>query len=128
MKKLLTLLAIITLAGVSTAHAKYLCSYTAYISQGDKYNSSGKFLGSHANRATAAAILQQDRANAHRFTELRDEGDNIDCYFNTTQKRKKMAAMLQKGSISQAAINDIVHGDPVVNVEVHHDRVHVTIE
>lgn len=128
MKKLFTILALMTLASFSNAHAKYLCSYTAYISEDDKYNSSGKHLGTKATRATAAAILQQDRANTHRFTDMRDDIDDMDCYFDTTAKRKRMAAMLQKGSISKATINNIVMGNPTINVEVHSDRIHVTTQ
>lgn len=127
MKKLFSLFALILLTGVSTSHAKYLCSYTAYISDADKYNSSGVPLGKSTTRATAAAILQQDRANVHRFGAS-DSGDSEDCYFDTTQKRKKMTAMLNKGAISQATIKSIVQSDPVVHVEIHSDRINVTME
>jgi hypothetical protein len=62
--------------------------YTAYISKHDLVSSSGVRLTS------AGSILQQDRANYHKFKK-RDDGDTTDGgFFSTAENRAKLAAMI----------------------------------
>ena len=62
--------------------------YTAYISKADLVSSSGKKLGSAGN------VLQQDRANYHKFKK-RDKADTSDGgFFAKTKNRAALAAMI----------------------------------
>lgn len=122
MKKALILSAIMLASLTSVAHGKYLCSYTTFIDNDNKYNSSGQPLAKSVSKASAAAILQQDRADVHRFG---NDTDQKDCYFNTTAKRQKMASMLNKGSISKQLIHDIVRGNPQVAVNIYTTHIDV---
>lgn len=122
MKKALVMMAIVLSGLTGVANAKYLCSYITYIDDENKYNSSGQPLAKSVSKASAAAILQQDRADVHRFG---NDTDQKDCYFNTTAKRQKMASMLNKGSISKQLIHDIVRGNPTVWVHIYTTHIDV---
>jgi hypothetical protein len=60
--------------GTGAAAQDLLGQYFALIGPEDFYNSSGRFLGD------PCAILQQDRANFHRFG-IRHDGDQPDPFF-----------------------------------------------
>lgn len=109
------------------ANAKYLCTYYAQISENDKYNSQGKPLATSYTKASAAAILRQDRANFHEFGH-RDFGDTADCVMHIRQQRAKFEAYLNKGTATKNAIYQIVEGYPIVRVDLFTDSISVTIQ
>lgn len=109
------------------ANAKYLCTYYAQISESDKYNSQGKPLATSYTKASAAAILRQDRANFHEFGH-RDFGDTADCVMHIRQQRAKFEAYLNKGTATKNAIYQIVEGYPIVRVDLFTDSISVTIQ
>ncbi|WP_415920266.1 hypothetical protein [Tateyamaria sp. SN6-1] len=84
MTKLTVLLSSATLAlwmsaQVSTAQ-QLMFEYFTMLSAGDTYNSSGAPLND------VCAIVQQDRANVHKFGK-RDSGDTVDTFFTTPARR-----------------------------------------
>ena len=78
----------ILILGSNIASALEFEAYTTYISKNDLVSSSG------ARLTSAGSILQQDRANYHKFKK-RDDGDTNDGgFFSTTENRAKLAAMI----------------------------------
>ena len=65
----------------------YVGSYVARISDRDHYSSRGN----HLNKTSD--ILQQDRANYHRFG-IRDSEDEWDSYFSSRRHRSQMGYLL----------------------------------
>jgi hypothetical protein len=76
-------------AGAASAQ-QLLAEYTTYLSPRDRYNSQGVAL------TTVGAILQQDRANYHRFGR-RDDLDMYDPYFGSAEVRAQIPAYFQQG-------------------------------
>ncbi len=124
MKKLLFTLAILITTTSLPAFAGYLCSYTAYISNQNKYNSKGQSLASGVNQASAAAILRQNRADIYKFG-LGSFGDTSDCYFGNVKNRGRIPALLNNGNISKATIRQIVNGNPLLQVDVYSTHIDV---
>ncbi len=91
--------------------------YYAKISQKDKYSSSGKRL------KKVSAILQQDRANYHKFYK-RDKEDTSDIFFTTKENRDKLKYMLKY--ISPAMEYDILNSYPLVKVAIYKDHIEVS--
>jgi hypothetical protein len=89
-------------------------SYTAFLSEGDHFNSNGQRLTS------AAAIIRQDRANFHRFGRG-DPGDEGDRFFADINNRAAMERMLERGRSSPAAISAIVNRTPLIRVDIYRD-------
>lgn len=106
---------------------KPLCTYQARISENDKYNSSGKYIATKTNKATAAGILRQDRANYHKFgsSDLEDTGD---CLMDSASWRAKFETMLSNGEADSNSIDAIVNGYPLVTVDLYHDSVNVRVD
>lgn len=123
MKKSLFALAIV-FSTIMPAFAGYLCSYTAYISDENKYNSNGKSLVGGVNRTTAAAILRQNRADIYKFGQG-SFGDTTDCYFHSLKNRGRFPSLLNKGSISKSTISQIVNGNPLLQVDVYTTHIDV---
>lgn len=86
-------LAVLMSAGVALpmpAAAQVLMgSYYAEIGPEDRQNSSGAAL------SDAGGILQQDRANVHRFG-IRHAGDQIDAVFDTPELRAMLPDLFRK--------------------------------
>lgn len=72
-------------AGSAAAAQEYMGDYYSSISATDMRNSSGVPLGD------ACAIIQQDRANWHRFGR-RDDGDMGDPWFGSSEARAVIGA------------------------------------
>jgi|GEM_PF-800246 len=87
-------------------------SYIARIGPDDYYSSRGVRLQS------VAEILQQDRANVHRFG-LKDPEDQYDNYFRTVSRRRLIDAYYNRGSIDPGLASEIVNSDPLIRVEVY---------
>lgn len=117
MKKLLACLGIAALCSTS-AYAEYLCSYTAYISDGNKYNSNGVSVIKGVNKNSAAQVLRQNRADVHRFG-VGTFGDTEDCYFDSIETRNQLPQMLNRGNISKSTIRQIINGNPLLQVDVY---------
>jgi hypothetical protein len=113
MWKLATALLCVLAAIGSPAHAQQLLdTYIAHISERDHFNSKGVRLWS------AAAIIRQDRANFHRFG-IRDPADQADTFFADMGNREKLERMIERGRSDPRALNAIIHGTPIIRVEIY---------
>jgi hypothetical protein len=110
------------LVGATTASAdQFLGSYTARISDQDHHASDGYALD------TAPQMVRQDRANWHKFG-YGDAEDQDDPWFSSTDARARFERMLGKaGAMSGATRNAIASGEPVIQVDVYRNSVHVEI-
>jgi hypothetical protein len=110
------------LAGTTAASADQLLgSYQARISPRDHHASDGYVLD------TAAQMVRQDRANYHEFGYA-DPEDEDDPWFTTKSARANFERMLGRGGAMNAATrNAIANGDPVIQVDVYRNSVHVEI-
>ncbi len=104
-----------SLLAVASSQAFAYCSYSTYISDDDKYNSSGKYLGSSVSKSSAAAILRQNRVYS----------GSTECGLHNTNNRAKFEAKVRKSNISPAVIRSIVNGNPYVTVEIYDSHVEV---
>lgn len=112
MKKFMLIAAAMIAAQAS--YAGYLCSYSAYIENSDRYNSNGTYLVSGHNKSSAAAVLRQERADYYRG----GPGSN-DCYFHRQANRATMAEKLRRGSISSSAMNKVLYSDGRITVDIY---------
>jgi hypothetical protein len=80
----------LSLCVAGTAQADILTSYYTTIGPGDRVNSSGSPL------TDFGAILQQDRANFHRFGRS-DLGDESDPFFGDRNMRASIPALFSRG-------------------------------
>jgi hypothetical protein len=85
-------------------------SYSAEIASPDMINSSG------AQLQNLAAILQQDRANYHRFG-IRQDGDEADPYFADFRTRARMPAIYKPGP-RDAEIEALLAFGAVIRLDV----------
>lgn len=96
----------------------YIGSYTARIGYQDHYSSRGN----HLRRVSD--ILQQDRANYHRFgrRDAEDEGDN---FFYSRGNRSRMGYLLRRGWVEAGLGGEIVRGTPLIKVDIYNDHIEV---
>ena len=91
-------------------------SYVAHIGPQDLTNSEG------ARLREPWQVLQQDRANYHRFGQ-RDPRDEGDSYFDTREARDRIPAMFEaggsRGAISAAVVEGLREGGVTLRVRVH---------
>ncbi|MDU9004441.1 hypothetical protein [Sedimentitalea todarodis] len=80
----------LSLCVASTAQAEILASYYTTIGPADRVNSSG------APLTDFGAILQQDRANAHRFGRP-NPGDERDPFFGVRKMRAAIPTLFARG-------------------------------
>lgn len=99
MKRCIAVLALAGLAGPVAAQQQ-LGAYYAQIGREDMFNSSGVRLGD------LGAILQQDRANYHRFG-IRHAGDDSDPFFADRAARSQIPQLYARGP-REALIERIV--------------------
>ena len=113
---------IAALVGISTASAdQYLGSYTARISDQDHHASDGYALD------TAAQMVRQDRANWHKFGSG-DPEDQDDPWFTTQSARARLERMAgAPGAMSSRTRNAIANGEPIIQVDVYRNSVHIEI-
>ena len=111
-----------SLFGAGAAQADdMLGSYVARISDRDHQASDGYAL------ETAAQMVRQDRANWHKF-HRRDRDDEGDGWFRTNDQRADLQRMLERtGAMSSSTKRAIVNGEPLIQVDVYSDSVHVSI-
>lgn len=116
------------LAGIAASAAPieamandYLGSYVARISPRDKFASDGYPLDN------AAQVVRQDRANVHRFGRA-DGEDEFDPWFRSNNQRARLQSMLERrGAIGPRVRQAIMHGTPLIEVEVYRSRVMVRL-
>lgn len=99
--------------GVSAVPGQVIARYTADWSDFDHFNSSGKRL------TTAAQVLQQDRANVHKFGKF-TAYDSRDGYFTTAARRQQLGsatvtsycpvppAAMRKAIVNESAAGQVV--------------------
>lgn len=85
-------------------------AYFAMIGPNDRFNSSGVALGS------LGAVLQQDRANLHRFGRG-DPADEFDPYFGNPDLRARIPALYEAGP-RDPLIEQIVRDGPGLSILV----------
>lgn len=90
-------------APVAAQAQQLIGSYNATLGLNDLYNSSGTRLGS------LGAILQQDRANVHRF-RIFDPGDQGDPYFGNSNVRSQIPNILRYGAGAQTILSNLNAG------------------
>lgn len=97
MKIIYTSLAIFA-ATLSLASADTtISSYQAVFSNKDFFSSSG------ASLKGTAAVIQQDRANFHKF--FKRDGIDTDCgFFSSAANRAQIPAMLKRGGVSESLL------------------------
>jgi hypothetical protein len=110
------------LIGATAAAAdEYLGSYVARISEQDHQASDGYPLD------TAAQMVRQDRANWHKFGNG-DSDDQDDPWFTSNGQRARLEKLLgQGGAMNSATRRAIVNGEPLIEVEVYRNSVHVRV-
>lgn len=89
---------------VTTSHADVLSNYYADIGPQDYRNSRGAVL------TTVGAILQQDRANVHRFG-IRHEFDDVDEVFASSAARANLPTLYARGRQYQDVTNAVLRGE-----------------
>lgn len=114
------LAASLSITAVPATADTFLCSYTAFISDGDKYNSNGAPLNS------VAAIITQDRANLYALNKG-DSEDEYDCLFDTKGQRARIPKMLSAGYISAKTKKAILYGTPYIEVKVYKNSIQVDL-
>lgn len=100
--------------------AQPLDSYIARLSTADHYNSRRQRLDN------VAAIIRQDRANVYVFV-ARDLEDEEDSFFASKANRAKLERMLNRGTISRSAKRAILHGTPLIQVDIYADFINVRV-
>ena len=103
------------IAAQPAAAAEPTDGFCTTITAVDRVNSSGKKL------TDVAAILQQDRANYHRFGRA-DEGDDGDVSFATSEARARIPAMLAAGWVEADAASAMRRSSPRICVAVYGTR------
>lgn len=96
--------ALLVLSGTAVSAQSVIESYFAEISQRDMFNSSGVRL------TDLGAILQQDRANYHRFG-LRDSGDQGDPFFSNLDLRAQIPQLYDRGNTDPLIARIIAEGN-----------------
>jgi len=116
-------LALATVAGAGAAEAQYRPRevYYARLSEADHYNSNGERL------TTVAGIIRQDRANFHRFG-VRDPEDSNDEFFASADNRARLERMLLHTRTSRRVSYAILHGEPLVRVEIYDDDIEIYLK
>jgi hypothetical protein len=118
---LLLLITPLSQAALDSANDDPIETYIAELGEQDHFNSNGDRL------KTAAAILQQDRANVHEAIAI-DRGDQVpddNAFFAKKTNRVKLQSMLSRGYMSQETERNILNGTPVVSVSVYKDHIDV---
>lgn len=96
-------------------------TYYARISKRDHYGKNGQKLKG------AGIILQQDRANYHKYHK-RDREDTGDGFFDTRANRDKIKRMLARGYTSKKTLDAIRYSTPFVKVKIYPNYIDVTLE
>lgn len=97
--------ALACMAAPTTAQEQ-ITAYFAEIGREDMRNSSGAPLGDFG------AILQQDRANWHRFG-IRHDGDHGDPLFGNLEMRAQIPALYARGPRDTLIERIVLRGDPL---------------
>ncbi len=118
------ILAALVSAGSATLSAEtcpgeLLGTYSAWIGRQDLVSSNGQRLGS------VAAIIQQDRANFHRFGRA-DPSDESEDLFLSTQSRALIPRWMRP--VDRAASAAILRGNVQVHVHVHEGCIEVGLD
>jgi hypothetical protein len=90
--------------------------FSARLSVEDHHNSAGKKLTS------VAAIIQQDRANYHKFNKRDPEDESDGGMFLSAKARAKLGTDLAKVKISKSLRKKILEGTPIIYVGMDDDN------
>jgi len=125
--KLKTILgsALLFVSSIASAD-QYLCSYTAQISDADKYNSSGVYLANSYNKASVAGILRQERANFYVYG-IRDHYDTADCTMNQKNQRAIFERLLNNSRIPPNFIRQVIDGNPIIDIHLYRNHIEASL-
>jgi hypothetical protein len=98
--------ALAALVTTSASAQTVIEAYYAELSQRDMFNSSGVRL------TDLGAILQQDRANVHRFGK-RDPGDELDPFFANRELRARIPGLYARGDTDPLIARIVTGGSPL---------------
>ena len=98
--------------------SRFVGAYNAVISRQDTFASDGLRLNN------VAAILQQDRANVHRYNRG-DRGDSADSMFRSAESRALIPRWLHE--VTPGARAAILRGNAYVNVRVYEGCIDVRL-
>lgn len=107
-------LGVALLLGASTHAGDVL--FSAKLSEKDHFNSSGQRLTS------VAAIIQQDRANYHKWNKRDPEDQPDGGLFSSSKARAQLGEDLAKVKISDSLRKKILNGTPVIYVGMADDN------
>jgi hypothetical protein len=102
----------------SACQTRFVGAYNAVISRQDAFASDGLRLNN------VAAILQQDRANVHRYNRG-DRGDVVDTMFRSAESRALIPRWLHE--VTPGARAAILRGSAFVNVRVYEGCIDVRL-
>lgn len=120
MKSLILSIGLVLTASSSSAFAAPIESYVARLSDADHFNSNGERLES------VAAIIRQDRANLYVYGGG-DAEDERDTFFFDKGNRARLESMLNRGTATGSARQAILHGTPMIRVDVYPDFIDVDV-
>ena len=86
--------------------------FSAKLSAQDHYNSAGEKLTS------VAAIIQQDRANFHKFNQRDPEDQSDGGLFSSAKARAELGTALTTVRISDSLRKKILHGTPTIYIGI----------
>lgn len=112
MKRLMMAAVLCLMAGTASAQERVVATYLTFISGNDIYNSRGERL------TDIGAIIQQDRANYHRFG-IRDADDNWDELFGQLEMRQQIPGLVTAGSFDAGLRGRILDGRALVVIQVY---------
>ncbi|MBP0016563.1 MAG: hypothetical protein J7647_03275 [Cyanobacteria bacterium SBLK] len=106
---------ILSSAFLTTSAQAQIVSYCTYISRNDIFNTSGQRLRS------VSQIIQQDRANLHKFNRG-DANDGYENYFTTYNNRVALARAIENSNVGRVNMsrelhNNILNGNAYVCVD-----------
>jgi hypothetical protein len=105
MKHIAAALACALVLGTPAKAQQWEYLYSALLGPADFSNSRGVRLGD------LCAVVQQDRANFHRFGR-RDQMDSADAYFGSTEARSRIPGMCRLADGYEYIRQDVLRGVP----------------
>ncbi|MEJ5218856.1 hypothetical protein WG622_11420 [Cognatishimia sp. D5M38] len=99
------------IATPSIVGSQVIESYFTLLSSRDRRNSSG------APITAIAGIIQQDRANYHRFGKA-DLSDQSDTTFSTLEARRQIPRLMSNGIVSNGLEGLILRGNVLVQIQI----------
>lgn len=95
-----------------------IVSYCTYISRNDTFNTNGQRLNS------ISQIIQQDRANLHKFG-TGDADDGYERYFTNYNNRVALERAVRNSNIRRDIRNNVLNGNAYICIDYYGDSVSI---